>query len=100
MSARDIIAKLISGSPFPSKRTYDRVDDALDALDDAGYRILARGEIDEETLEAAARVADKSAATAGIISHEFSSARLEELPDAIRALKASPDEADGEARNE
>ncbi len=56
--ARDIIAKLISGAPFPSKKTFNRVDNALDALAAAGYRILAPGALDKETLEAAAKVAD------------------------------------------
>ncbi len=57
MSARNIIAKQISGAPFPSKKTFNRVDDALDALATAGYRILAPGDLDRETLEAAAKVA-------------------------------------------
>lgn len=79
MSARDIIAKLISGAPFPSKRTYDRVDGAL---------------------EAAARVADKRADMAGTVSHEADRELLVALPDAIRALKASPVETYVEAKQE
>ena len=66
------------------------------ALTYAGYRLLALGELDEETLEAAAQVADKRAAMAGAVSHESARALLVALPDAIRALKASPTETDGD----
>ncbi|MVA98887.1 hypothetical protein GN330_16690 [Nitratireductor sp. CAU 1489] len=61
-----------------------------EACDRLGYRILAPGELDGETLEAAAKVADKRAAMAGTVSHEAARALLEALPDAIRALKDAP----------
>lgn len=68
------------------------------ALTSAGYRILAPGELDGVSLEAAAQVADKRAAMAGTVSHEAARALLVALPDAIRALKASPAETDGEQK--
>lgn len=95
MSARDIIKQAFE-TEFDDTYSGDAfADKCVTILHEEGYRILAPGELDDVSLEVAAKVADKSAATAGIISHEFSSARLEELPDAIRALKASPTETDG-----
>ena len=58
MSARDIIAScILGGSTFLHEDLLDMGDEALSALTSAGYRILAPGEMDRETLEAAAKVA-------------------------------------------
>lgn len=63
MSAREIMAKVFSGAPYPSKRTYDRVTDVLDALTDAGYVILSPDEVrgirDGALEEAAKEVEDE-----------------------------------------
>ncbi|WP_421930193.1 hypothetical protein [Nitratireductor rhodophyticola] len=62
MSARDIIAScILGGSTFLHEDRLDMGDEALSALTSAGYRILAPGEMDRETLEAAAKVADRHA---------------------------------------
>jgi hypothetical protein len=93
MSARDVIREaLILNS---TRSTTTKTQAVERALHRTGYRILAPGELDDVSIEAAARVADEHAAGAGIVSHEASSAALEELPDAIRALKASPTGTEG-----
>lgn len=68
MSAREIIAQALEDGNFVD--VDFSIDDAsaaeaiLEALAAAGYRILAPGELDKETLEAAAKVA---AGGAGVI---------------------------------
>ncbi|MVB00113.1 hypothetical protein GN330_22970 [Nitratireductor sp. CAU 1489] len=100
VSARDIIKQAFE-SEFDDACSGDAfADKCVTILHEEGFTVLAPRELDGETLEAAATVADKRAATAWILSHEAARALLEALPDAIRALKASPDETDGEAKQE
>lgn len=67
MSAREVMAKAILDAAMnmgalahlSSKSFEDKiVDFQIDALAAAGYRILAPGEVDAETVEACAKVAD------------------------------------------
>lgn len=81
MSAREVMAKVFSGAPYPSKRTYDRVTDVLDALTDAGYVILSPDEvrgIRDEALEEAAELIERQESSGGYST-------------AIRSLKGGRD---------
>lgn len=89
MSAREIMAKVYSGAPFPSKRTYDRVTDVLDALADAGYVILSPDEvrgIRDEALEEAAKRAHEC------FGDPQAEADPDYVPAAIRSLKGGRDD--------
>lgn len=57
--ARDIIAKGISGAPYPSNRTYGKVDLAIANLTAAGWRLVGPDEVDPVSIEKAAQVAGK-----------------------------------------
>lgn len=39
---RTIVAQMVSGAPFPSKRSQNKAIDILDAIEAAGFRILGR----------------------------------------------------------
>jgi hypothetical protein len=56
---REIIAKAISGTPFPSPRIFRRVEGAISELTAAGYRILGPDDLDPVTLERAASEYEK-----------------------------------------
>lgn len=102
MSARDIIA-----GEMPGCRTdfsYELSDAILSALTSSGYRILAPGEMDRETLEAAAKVARKEAFNAisgavvchGEMTHREMESDADDIAAAIRALGGGDKEDSGE----
>ncbi|PSM18262.1 hypothetical protein [Nitratireductor sp. StC3] len=95
MSARDIIKQAFETEFDDTYRGDSFADKCVTILHEEGFTVLAPGELDGVSMEAAARVADKRAAMAGTVSHEAARALLVALPDAIRALKASPTETDG-----
>ncbi|WP_421930065.1 hypothetical protein [Nitratireductor rhodophyticola] len=95
MSARDVIAGAL---PIHAQANISR--DAwagvvVQVLTSAGYRILAPGEMDRETLEAAAKVARKEAFNAisgavvchGEMTHREMESDADDIAAAIRALK-------------
>lgn len=84
MSARAIITQ---GACRKDANKVDTADAILLALKSAGYRILAPGALDRETLEAAAKVADKGVPIGGKDSKvECYSCNHEAIAAAIRAL--------------
>ncbi|MBN7763838.1 hypothetical protein JYP49_14085 [Nitratireductor aquimarinus] len=89
MTARDIIAALcykpVTLNTVPLGRPA--ADLILSALTSSGYRILAPGEVDRETLEAAAKVADRGVPIGDKDSKvECFSCNHEVIAAAIRAL--------------
>lgn len=56
---RTIVAAVISGAPFPSKRSQNKAIDILDAIEAVGYRILGPDEVDQVTVEKCAEVAER-----------------------------------------
>lgn len=59
MSARDVISRVLRDLDVPEARV--KTSTILFALEDAGYRILAPGELDSETLDAALVVVNEIA---------------------------------------
>lgn len=102
MTARDIIKQAFE-TEFDDAYSGDAfADKCVAILHEEGYSILAPGEMDRETLEAAARVA----AWAHMVPPDGGSPSEEErqvaecAAAAIRALKAPPAETDGEGKQE
>lgn len=86
-TARDVIARALPDAlnttyeAMPNYREYLALNVLL-ALRAAGYRILAPGELDRETVE---RCAD--AAQGYIIAAHTTGRRFDNVPEAIRSLK-------------
>ncbi|MEC9244617.1 MAG: hypothetical protein VYB05_07595 [Pseudomonadota bacterium] len=92
MSARDLIREALI---LNSTRSISTKTQAVErALYGTGYRILAPGEMDRETLEAAAKVARKEAFNAisgavvchGEMTHREMESDADDIAAAIRAL--------------
>ncbi|MDS1138618.1 hypothetical protein [Nitratireductor indicus] len=96
MSARDIIREALIVNAARSVTT--KTDAILSALTASGYRILGPGEIDAETLEAAARMAEYEGDTWSGSRDSFVAVqeaavdrKCKDIASAIRALKDKRD---------
>jgi hypothetical protein len=100
--AREIIALLdaacgvgnTQGLPVFTGRERELIELGIRRALARGYRILAPGELDRPSLEAAAAKVDIRARMAGKVSNEATRALLEALPEAIRRL-ANPGSTQG-----
>lgn len=88
MSGRDIIANELRGFSHHAQDVATRI---LRALQEEGYRILGPGEIDRETLERAAEVAETYQRDASfddsMVGAQEHNANQANIADAIRSLR-------------
>lgn len=96
MSTREIITEVLEWE-F-GEAADDQADDLLVILHDAGYRILGPGELDAETLERAAQVAESTPAYGDPVEISVGLGPVgERIASAIRALKDSQPQTERQA---